>query len=398
MAPLRFVFTVQGEGRGHLTQAIAAYELLTAQGHLVSAVLVGSSSRREIPAFVRRRINTPIHIFASPNFITDEQNKAIQVGKSIWHTLFHVSRYWKSMQFIRQIVAAEEPDILLNFFEPLTGLCNLLYRIPAPVVSIAHQYIYLHPQFRFPKDASQSDKWAIRTFTRITAIGSKSLLALSFYPLEQQRYNRIIICPPLLRKEISQIQTFAGNHILLYLVNAGYMQEVIEWHLQHPEVVLHCFTDSTGVKGKWQYSEHLHFHSLDDQKFLRFMANSKAVVTTAGFESVCEAMYMGKPVMMVPVAGHFEQWCNAHEGVKAGAGTFAFRFDLNVLLQYLPHHSSIQAPFCEWADQGATLLTETIEAVGYCQKKPEPANSNSNTFTLTSKAAAITAFSQREAL
>ena len=35
----------------------------------------------------------------------------------------------------------------------------------------------------------------------------------------------------------------------------------------------------------------LSFHQLDDVKFLRYMAGCKAYATTAGFESVCEAMY-----------------------------------------------------------------------------------------------------------
>ena len=43
----------------------------------------------------------------------------------------------------------------------------------------------------------------------------------------------------------------------------------------------------------------LSFHQLDDVKFLRYMAGCKAYATTAGFESVCEAMYLGKPLLMV---------------------------------------------------------------------------------------------------
>ena len=35
----------------------------------------------------------------------------------------------------------------------------------------------------------------------------------------------------------------------------------------------------------------LSFRQLDDVKFLRYMAGCKAYATTAGFESVCEAMY-----------------------------------------------------------------------------------------------------------
>ncbi|WP_369682453.1 hypothetical protein [Hoylesella buccalis] len=49
------------------------------------------------------------------------------------------------------------------------------------------------------------------------------------------------------------------------------------------------------------------------------MANCKAYATTGGFESVCEAMYMGKPAMMIPV--HVEQECNAHEAMLEGAGS-----------------------------------------------------------------------------
>lgn len=48
------------------------------------------------------------------------------------------------------------------------------------------------------------------------------------------------------------------------------------------------------------------------------MAGCKAYASTAGFESICEAMYLGKPVLMVPA--HIEQDCNAYDAMKAGAG------------------------------------------------------------------------------
>lgn len=398
MAPLRFVFTVQGEGRGHLTQAIAVYEILSARGHQVTAVLVGSSSRREIPGFVRNRIKVPIHSFPSPNFVTDTQNKSIQLGKSVSHTLLRLGRYRKSMRLIRNIIRQEQPDVVINFFEPLTGLCSMLKKLPAPIVSVAHQYIYLHPQFRFPEEAGATNKWWVRAFTRLTACGSDALLALSFYPLSQQHYKHIVVCPPLLRKEVAGQECFDGNHILVYLVNAGYLQEVSNWHQQHPEVELHCFTDSPAVKGKWQHSDNLYFHSLDDQKFLRYMANAKALVTTAGFESVCEAMYMNKPVLMIPVAGHFEQWCNARDGVKAGAGTYTDRFDLDVLLQYLPRHQNTQAGFNEWVNQAEDLLLQTVEGVGYGHQSITPDKNNAMVFTINKVRSAGTNLSQKEAM
>lgn len=42
---MKFLFIVQGEGRGHLTQAITLEEILRRNGHEVVEVLVGKSVR-----------------------------------------------------------------------------------------------------------------------------------------------------------------------------------------------------------------------------------------------------------------------------------------------------------------------------------------------------------------
>lgn len=76
----------------------------------------------------------------------------------------------------------------------------------------------------------------------------------------------------------------------------------------------------------------LSFHQLDDVKFLRYMAGCKAYATTAGFESVCEAMYLGKPLLMVPA--HIEQDCNAYDAFRSGAGVISEEFDLERLLDF----------------------------------------------------------------
>src|SRR5687767_1213858 len=101
----RFVFAVQGEGRGHLTQAIATYEMLIARGHTVCAVLIGSSNRREIPSFVRERIKVPIITYRSPNFVTDKENKSIRISRTIVKNMLQWRTYRKSMRLIREVIA-----------------------------------------------------------------------------------------------------------------------------------------------------------------------------------------------------------------------------------------------------------------------------------------------------
>lgn len=357
-----FVFAVQGEGRGHLTQAIAVYEMLTRRGHLVKAVLIGSSNRREIPAFVKERIKVPIITYPSPNFVTDKENKSIQIGKTIRNNLFKWKVFRKSITTIKDVLQQHQPDIVLNFYEPLIGLGSFFKPMHPNIVSIAHQFIYLHPEFQFPKGGNQSDQFAIKQYTKLTAKGSAKLVALSFYPLQQQVYKNIIVSPPLLRKEVAEQELYNGKHLLVYILNSGYMQDIINWNKANPQTEIHCFTDSATVKGKWQYSDTLCFHSLDDKKFLCYMAGAKALVTTAGFESVCEALYMGKPALMVPVKGHFEQWCNARDAAKAGAGIYADGFDLDALLRYLPQHEANHS-FAEWTVTTKKLLLGVLSDV-----------------------------------
>jgi uncharacterized protein (TIGR00661 family) len=357
-----FVFAVQGEGRGHLTQAIATYEMLIKRGHTVKAVLVGSSNRREIPAFVKERIKAPIITYQSPNFVTDKENKSINIGKTIGQALWKWKTFQQSIATIKEVLHQYQPDIVLNFYEPLLGLGSFFKPIHPNIVSVAHQFLYLHPEFQFPKGGNKLDQMAIKQYTKLTAKGSSKLIALSFYPLQQKEHKNIIVSPPLLRKEVAKQEKFNGGHLLVYILNSGYMQEIINWSKKNPATEIHCFTDSATVKGNWQYSDSLCFHSLDDQKFLRYMAGAKALVTTAGFESVCEAMYMNKPVLMVPVKGHFEQWCNARDGAKAGAGVFADGFDLDLLQNYLPQHQPT-TNFASWASTTEKLFLKVLSDV-----------------------------------
>ena len=46
-------------------------------------------------------------------------------------------------------------------------------------------------------------------------------------------------------------------------------------------------------------------------------------------------MFLGKPILMVPVKGQYEQRCNALDAEMAGAGMASDTFDLSVLEEYM---------------------------------------------------------------
>ena len=131
------------------------------------------------------------------------------------------------------------------------------------------------------------------------------------------------------------------------------------WHKRRPDVPLCFFWDRRGEKEVKQVDATLSFHPLDDKTFLEKMEGCLAYASTAGFESICEAMYLGKPVLMVPT--HIEQACNAFDASHSGAGVVAHQFDLDALLQLSKTHSA-NPVFRHWVKQADWLILRELRS------------------------------------
>ncbi len=65
---MKYLFIVQGEGRGHLTQALSLAQMLRRNGHEVCEVLVGKNPNRVLPPFFEQQIGSRLRSFHSPSF------------------------------------------------------------------------------------------------------------------------------------------------------------------------------------------------------------------------------------------------------------------------------------------------------------------------------------------
>lgn len=357
---MKFIYIVQGEGRGHMTQALAMQQILASAGHEVVAVFVGKNKKREIPAYFTEKFTCPVETFQSPYFATDEANKSIKIGKTLWQNIFKIKIYLKGLKQIHLATNKYQPDLIINFYDILGGMYNFVYRPKVKMVALAHQYLAAHPSFPFAP-ARALDKPAYFLLNYLTSYGVKARLCLSFrqYP----PHAGLTIVPPLLREEIISMQPTQGDYIHGYILNAGYSQEIMHWNEKHPLTKLYFFWDKKEATKETVVTPTLTFHTLDDREFLRKMAGAKAYVSTAGFESICEAMYLAKPILMVPVAGHYEQACNALDAVAAGAGITANSFDLSPLIDYLPEHVDKSEEFRAWANSAKKVYLQALEKV-----------------------------------
>lgn len=137
---MKVLFIVQGEGRGHLTQAITLEEILRCNGHEVVEVLVGKSNTRRLPGFFNRNIQAPVKRFLSPNFLPTLANKRVSMSRSIAYNLMQVPAYMRSICYIHRRIHETDADLVINFYELLTGLTYLfsalLYRRSVSAINI----------------------------------------------------------------------------------------------------------------------------------------------------------------------------------------------------------------------------------------------------------------------
>jgi uncharacterized protein (TIGR00661 family) len=319
-------------------------------------VFIGKSPQRTFPGFFFKKITAPIHTFDSPNFIVDKSSKSIRIGPTILYNTRKILTFLKSIRLLHNKIKEHQPDRIINFYDMVGGLYYLFHAPKIPLICIAHQYYLAHPSFEFP-EGNTIDKWFLKIHNRITSFGASKKLALSFTEEDDVAKKRLYIVPPLIRKEVLQLKPVDEGLLLAYILNKGYSQEIIDWHKQHPATEIHFFGDTEEDQ---HLAENLVWHKIDDEAFLYYMKRCKGFAATAGFESICEAMYLKKPVMMIPTGGHFEQKCNAHDAAKAGAGIIATHFDFSRLLDYIPYYNAQSNTFTHWVKQSSSLILQRL--------------------------------------
>jgi len=357
----KFIFIVQGEGRGHMTQAVTLFDLLMEKGHEIPCIFLGSTGNRPIPDFVKNKFGNRLIQIQTPCFQTDDHQRKVNIPATVLFFLMNFFAYVKSIRTIHSMVKKNRPDVIINFFELLGGLYFRLYSPSCKCISIAHQYIYLYPEFKFPP-GKFFQKMAVKIFTRLTTSPRALNLALSFYPLKESKSRNVKIMPPLLRKEIFSLKPIKEPLVVIYLVNPGYLQDLLKQVPAYPSYQFICFLHLNAVPEEIRKSlpPNLILHEISDKEFLDALRRSSGFLSTAGFESICESIYLQKPFMAIPIEGHFEQYCNSIDASRTGHGIPGHSFNLFRFMYFCSTFEVELNGYHSWVKNAPELFYEEI--------------------------------------
>lgn len=323
MTSLNVAFIVQGEGRGHMTQALALAAHLRDAGHRLERVLLGRSPYRSVPAYFAEGIGAPVEEFEAPTQVPDRDGKALSVPR----TVADAAR--RSPEFVRSVVRIAERtgdvDVIVNFLDLLGGASRRLFPTSVPAVAVAHNHLFMHPVLSNAPGPERIRR-TVLAYAKATAARTARTLALSFDQLPHYEPLGLRVVPPLIRPNQGRHEVRDDGHLLAYALNPGYGVELARWAASRPGVLVRCFLDGGADALPPECSDAMEVYDLDAERFMASLASCRAFVGSAGFESICEAFWFGKPVLAVPTEGQFEQTLNAWDAERVGAaraGTYA---------------------------------------------------------------------------
>ena len=148
--------------------------------------------------------------------------------------------------------------------------------------------------------------------------------------------------------------TTSADHILVY-ATAGF-----DSLLQ----LLRTFKDETFIVYGYHKDlteANIQFRSFSDIGFLQDLASCKAVIATAGFTLITEALYFRKPYLALPMQGQFEQVLNATMLQRQGYGRACFDLSKQEISAFLAKLSDYNVKLSEYPHEGNDKITAFLD-------------------------------------
>lgn len=329
-----------------MSQAMVLADRLEAQGHEISALLLAKNSRA-VPTYFYNRFLNKIHEFDSPYFYYDTTQKGLNLSKTFIYNFFKVFTFIKSIHFIKSKIKYYKPQVVINFYEPLGGLAQLFKISNYTYYPVSHHFYLTHPDYKIKSNFKFAPLF-LKLLNKVVALNASEIWALSFRP-SITTYKNVLVKPPLIKKSILIAKPTAQNYILAYSVNKGYADEIKKWQENHSETVIHYFGDVSDEEDNVEIQKNLIFHKPNQELFEQYLIGCKGYISTAGFESICEALHLGKPTLLVPVVNHLEQLNNAIDAQNTGLCLQAQFFDVDKLIEFInSSHQLNNDKFKKW--------------------------------------------------
>ena len=293
---MKILYGIQTTGNGHLTRAKEVISILNKRAE-VDVILSG-------PKTNKISLNHPIkHHYRGLTFFYTKK------GEIHWLKTLFKNNFFKLFIDIFHC-PLDSYDLILNDFEPVTAWsCYLKNK---KCVALSNQYSLFSDKGPKLKKRFQTTLKMLRYFAPATY----------GYGLHFKKFDDNIFLP-IIRKKIRKVKVSDMGYFLVYLPSYG---------IEEIKNVLIIFPNSNWVVfspeiEKSELENNIQWEPINETTFLKNIASCRGVVTSAGFSTLSEAMYLKKPILTTPIASQIEQAYNA-EMIREMGGKVIKKFSV----------------------------------------------------------------------
>ncbi|MDP9036789.1 MAG: teichoic acid biosynthesis protein [Myxococcota bacterium] len=330
---MRILYGVVGEGMGHATRSKVVCEHLINSGHEVKIVVSGRAH-----AFLSRTFDDVVEIRGLTIRYVD--NRMDRDGTLARNVLAAPGMLTANVGAYFERVAGFRPDAVISDFDSFAYLYAKRHRVP--ILSLDNQQIISRCRMpKFAKHGVKVDYQMTKAFVRAKLPACDHyLLTTFFYPPVRKRYAKnTTLVPPIVRREIVEAKARArpGEHVLVYQTSGSDLSLLVELNAVREERFVVYGLQKSLRRGNCTLKE------FSEEGFVGDLVTARAVIANGGLSLISEAVYLGKPVLSVPVGNQYEQTLNARylEQLGYGLASERIRADLvGLFLREAPKYAS----------------------------------------------------------
>ena len=343
---LRILYGVNGEGMGHATRSEVVIDSLLAR-HDVRVMASGAAFR-----FLTDRLPRVDEIFG-PSFALEEGEirrwatvrQNLQLAR---HELPDTVRHWIDE------VDDWQPDVVISDFEPLTGVYARLTRTPL----IAVGNINMLDRCRHDREIigrDREDYLLARTVAHSMVPGAVEYIVTTYFRPPVARGGTTLV-PPIVRPEIVDAQPERGDHLVVYSSGDDALIEALR------AAGIRCLVyGMRGGPAEAVTEGNLELRPRSNEGFIEALRTARGVVAGGGFSLLSEAVYLGKPILSIPLRGQFEQTMNARYTERLGYGLCAPTPTPEIVGEFIERIPAFEDALAAYEQSGNSTTLGAIE-------------------------------------
>jgi uncharacterized protein (TIGR00661 family) len=348
---MRVLYGVVGEGMGHAIRSKVVLEHLLARGHEVEVMASGRAQTFLAGHFAEVNKIHGLHMIS-------EENR-VRRGKTLWsNILAGVAGLPKNIRAYFGLIEAFEPEVVISDFESWTYLYAKAHALP--ILSIDNMQI-INRCAHDPEllEGHRVDFELARGFVKSKLPFCDHYLITSFFHPPVRKENTTLF-PPILRREILDARPRAGEHLLVYHTAGGF--DALAGRLDELGVECQVYGLRRELTSE-QREGNLRFRPFSESGFIEDLATARAVITSAGFTLLGEAVYLHKPTLALPLGRQFEQILNARYLEREGYGLAAASFEEldRRIEEFLARQGEFEAALTGYHQDGNRLLLDGVD-------------------------------------